>query len=187
MEKTIIVKMSDLGTPPYLIAKILSIPEGDVDEALDEFQDTLEQIEEKYYAEEWGKVRQGLSEFVMEIPESERREMRRNYLLSQIKLAKENLDPVQAKRLLTELKIFTGEIVGVSHVMIEKARQYPLSSLVKMRGGMARCPFHADSSPSLDVRKNFYFCYGCGAKGDVIDFVMKTKFLSFKEAVNYLS
>ena len=35
------------------------------------------------------------------------------------------------------------------------------------------CPFHADDRPSLQINleKNFFYCYGCGAKGDAVDFV----------------
>lgn len=40
------------------------------------------------------------------------------------------------------------------------------------RNGMACCPFHNDKHPSMKVDKNFY-CFACGAKGDVIHFVEK--------------
>ena len=40
------------------------------------------------------------------------------------------------------------------------------------RNGMACCPFHSDKHPSMKVDKNFY-CFACGAKGDVIHFVEK--------------
>lgn len=38
------------------------------------------------------------------------------------------------------------------------------------RNGMACCPFHNDKTPSLKVDERYY-CFGCGATGDVIDFV----------------
>lgn len=38
------------------------------------------------------------------------------------------------------------------------------------RNGMARCPFHADNIPSMKVDTR-YHCFGCGADGDVINFV----------------
>lgn len=38
------------------------------------------------------------------------------------------------------------------------------------RNGMACCPFHNDRTPSMKV-DNRYYCFGCGATGDVIDFV----------------
>jgi len=38
------------------------------------------------------------------------------------------------------------------------------------RNGMACCPFHNDKTPSMKLDKRFH-CFGCGADGDVIDFV----------------
>lgn len=40
------------------------------------------------------------------------------------------------------------------------------------RSGMAVCPFHDDKNPSMKVDKRFH-CFGCGADGDVIDFVSR--------------
>ena len=37
------------------------------------------------------------------------------------------------------------------------------------RNGMVCCPFHNDRTPSMKVDSRFY-CFGCGASGDVIDF-----------------
>src|SRR6187397_1882702 len=38
---------------------------------------------------------------------------------------------------------------------------------------VGRCPFHADNSPSFAVNAgtNVYYCFGCGAKGDVVTYV----------------
>ena len=49
------------------------------------------------------------------------------------------------------------------------------------RSGMICCPFHKDKTPSMKVEKRFY-CFGCGEKGDAIDFVAKHDGLSLKEA-----
>lgn len=51
------------------------------------------------------------------------------------------------------------------------------------------CPFHKDKSPSLRAYEdnNFFICFGCGARGSPVDFVMQYKNCSFKEAVLYLS
>ena len=38
---------------------------------------------------------------------------------------------------------------------------------------MARCPFHDDRTPSLKLNPEFFYCFGCGAKGDVVDLVAK--------------
>ena len=45
------------------------------------------------------------------------------------------------------------------------------------------CPFHNEKTPSFTVsdEKNFYHCFGCGAHGDVIGYVMRTENLSFPE------
>lgn len=51
------------------------------------------------------------------------------------------------------------------------------------------CPFHSEKTPSFTVveEKGFYHCFGCGANGDVISFVMQTTGLSFKDALAQLA
>ncbi len=51
------------------------------------------------------------------------------------------------------------------------------------------CPFHNEKTPSFTVSeaKGFYHCFGCGAHGDVIGFVMRSEGLSFPEAVEKLA
>ncbi len=53
------------------------------------------------------------------------------------------------------------------------------------RNGMMCCPFHDDKHPSMKVDEGFY-CFGCGAKGDVIEFVAKLYELSSKDAAQML-
>ena len=52
----------------------------------------------------------------------------------------------------------------------------------------ARCPFHADGHASLVVypATRSFFCFGCGAGGDVIDFVRRSKGVGFREALRLL-
>ena len=52
---------------------------------------------------------------------------------------------------------------------IQAAKDYGLDV---GRHGMARCPFHDDHSPSLKLDERFY-CFGCGASGDAIDFTAR--------------
>lgn len=54
---------------------------------------------------------------------------------------------------------------------------------------MACCPFHKEKSPSFSVSpsKQFYHCFGCGAHGSAIGFIMEYQGLSFTEAVQYLA
>ncbi|NUP54053.1 MAG: DNA primase [Catenulispora sp.] len=51
------------------------------------------------------------------------------------------------------------------------------------------CPFHDEKSPSFQVSpaKNFYHCFGCGAGGDVIKFMIEYDHLTFTEAVERLA
>lgn len=51
------------------------------------------------------------------------------------------------------------------------------------------CPFHQEKSPSFNVveSKGFYHCFGCGAHGNAIDFVMAIERLEFVEALNRLA
>ena len=51
------------------------------------------------------------------------------------------------------------------------------------------CPFHDEKSPSFNVNttKGFFHCFGCGAGGDVIAFIMKLDHLSFTEAIENLA
>lgn len=50
---------------------------------------------------------------------------------------------------------------------------------------VACCPFHNEKSPSFYVSesKDFFYCYGCGASGDAVKFVMMHQGLSFRDAV----
>ena len=53
----------------------------------------------------------------------------------------------------------------------------------------APCPFHQEKTASfhVDDRKGYYYCFGCGAKGDALGFVKETENVSFMEAVEILS
>ena len=54
---------------------------------------------------------------------------------------------------------------------------------------VARCPFHTEKTPSFSVsrRKQFYHCFGCGASGNAIGFLMDYSHLNFVEAVEDLA
>lgn len=51
------------------------------------------------------------------------------------------------------------------------------------------CPFHQEKTPSFHVHpaKQFFYCFGCKAHGNAIDFVMKRDRLEFKEALEVLA
>ena len=51
------------------------------------------------------------------------------------------------------------------------------------------CPFHNEKTPSFSVRTDhqYYYCFGCSAKGDVLKFVMEMERISFYEALKLLA
>src|SRR4051794_3036339 len=53
------------------------------------------------------------------------------------------------------------------------------------------CPFHKDSDPSFKVYAGptdpHYHCYGCGAHGDVFDFLMRAQNRTFKDVLDDLA
>jgi DNA primase len=57
------------------------------------------------------------------------------------------------------------------------------------RDHVGLCPFHNEKSPSFTVSedKGFFHCFGCGAHGDVVGFVMRSEGLAFPEAVERLA
>lgn len=49
------------------------------------------------------------------------------------------------------------------------------------------CPFHSEKSPSFTVFSDHFHCFGCGAGGDVITFVMRMENLEYRDAVQSLA
>ncbi len=54
---------------------------------------------------------------------------------------------------------------------------------------LGRCPFHEERTPSFSVNATdkLYYCFGCGAKGDLITFVRETEQLDFAGAIEWLA
>ena len=76
------------------------------------------------------------------------------------------------------------EMVKQSVTVREAAERYGIE--VK-RGGMACCPFHDDKNPSMKLNEEYFYCFGCGATGDVIDLTARLYNLSPKEAAEKLA
>ena len=55
------------------------------------------------------------------------------------------------------------------------------------QGNMVCCPFHADRTPSMKLNEDYFYCFGCGATGDVIDLVAKLFNLSSYDAAKKLA
>ncbi len=80
------------------------------------------------------------------------------------------------------------ELVNSSNDIVEVISQYlPLKRAG--RNFKALCPFHAEKTPSFNVspEKQIFHCFGCGAGGDVIAFVMRKENMTFPEAVRHLA
>ena len=55
------------------------------------------------------------------------------------------------------------------------------------RNGMVCCPFHADRTPSMKLNEDYFYCFGYGASGDVIDLAARLFGLSGYEAAKKLA
>ena len=55
------------------------------------------------------------------------------------------------------------------------------------QGSMTRSPFHADRTPSMKLNEDYFYCFGCGATGDVIDLAARLFHLSPADAARKLA
>ena len=55
------------------------------------------------------------------------------------------------------------------------------------RTGMVRCPFHDDHTPSLKLNEDYFYCFGCGAGGDVVSLTARLFDLRPYEAASKLA
>jgi len=85
-----------------------------------------------------------------------------------------------------------------AHELNELKRSLSLLSLAQSQGHTFKrhssdsfvclCPFHSEKTPSCVItpKKGLYHCFGCGAKGSVIDWQMATTGQPLREAVAFL-
>jgi DNA primase len=71
-----------------------------------------------------------------------------------------------------------AEVIGKRIPLVRKGREFH-----------ACCPFHNEKTPSFTInpQKNFYHCFGCGANGDALNFIIEHDRLPFPEAVKQLA
>ena len=80
------------------------------------------------------------------------------------------------------MDLFTQIKMAVS--MKEAAEYYGLEV---NRGNMICCPFHADRTPSMKLNEDYFYCFGCGTHGDVIDLVARLFNLTSLQAAKKLA
>ncbi|MEE6208354.1 MAG: CHC2 zinc finger domain-containing protein, partial [Alphaproteobacteria bacterium] len=84
------------------------------------------------------------------------------------------------QKFLDELnsRVSIAEIIGEKVKLTKRGREY-----------LGLCPFHNEKTPSFTINesKGFYHCFGCGAHGNAVNFLMEAEGLPFIEAVKKLA
>ena len=82
---------------------------------------------------------------------------------------------------------YIQELVARNDIYETISRYVSLQRAGRLYKGL--CPFHSERSPSFMVypETQSYYCFGCGAGGDVIKFTMEMNSLSYIEAIRYLA
>ncbi len=75
---------------------------------------------------------------------------------------------------------------SITPEMIERAKEYPIDSLIDTRRGFSLCLFHNDTRPSMYTKNNFAHCFSCGKTADTIDVYREIHGTTFPEAVRAL-
>ncbi len=93
--------------------------------------------------------------------------------------------PLKGASLLDE---FEKDRIKSQTDIVSVITSYGISLEKKGSSFMGLCPFHEDKNPSLSVdqSKGLFHCFGCGAGGDIFDFVMKHQGVEFREALSIL-
>ncbi len=200
------------GLDPYWVSQVLSCRQEEVEDYMDAHMRAERESEEYYERIARPQVQRDIKLWLDEFPEEWKNERRAEGLKTEIDIALKQFQdackwwygvkdktfsemPVRQieaielhlHRLGAKAKVLTGKKEGISPEKIAHAREYPISNILKVTRGMTKCPFHPDNTASMDCRKNFYHCYGCGANGDVIDLVMKLEGLNFAQAITRLT
>lgn len=89
------------------------------------------------------------------------------------------------------MRIFTKESLELLRQRIDLIEVVSSSVDLKRAGSSfkALCPFHEEKSPSFVIQRGdtHYHCFGCGAHGDAIEFLMTHQKMSFLDAVEHLA
>src|SRR5436309_11923907 len=82
---------------------------------------------------------------------------------------------------------FVDRVRSAADIVRTVGEYVPLRKAGRRHVGL--CPFHAEKTPSfsVDEQKQLFYCFGCGAGGDVFKFVMLHEKLEFPEALKLLA
>lgn len=74
----------------------------------------------------------------------------------------------------------------ITREMVERAKSFPISSLIELRRNVRLCLWHEEKTPSLHYNQaaNKVKCFGCGKSGSAIDVYMAVHGVDFKTAVH---
>lgn len=73
----------------------------------------------------------------------------------------------------------TSEEIKGQYSMMDVINRYGYKA---NRAGFIPCPFHREKTASLKIYKTSYYCFGCGANGDIFSFIQELEHVEFKEA-----
>lgn len=169
-----------LNIDPLVVAQIWGIHEDECWDYLSELSSALREAERTY-------TPPNANEYQDSIPEG--RDVRIAVLKERLLNAKRAPGKYDVQKILTEVKLLTGQFRQMSPQMIEQAKAFPIEKLLTtpVRRGMALCPLHNEKTPSFTIRKNnTYKCFGCGASGDSIALYRLIHNADFITAVNAL-
>jgi DNA primase len=111
---------------------------------------------------------------------------------------KTHLDNFRQKRIHYLISFFVGPAASCMNNFAETVRNSAdivqvVSEYVTLKGAgtalKALCPFHSEKTPSFSVHreKQVFHCFGCGAGGDVFEFVKRIENVSFPEALRIVA
>mgnify|MGYP002348539296 CR=1 FL=1 len=133
-----------------------------------------------------------------------RKIVREEWLIFQKNMDLQELDAKYMfyRRLLKRLQPLLPEKPDgrISEEDIEQAKRVPIDKVytsfipndllkkVGLTSFVGKCPFHQEKTPSfnISIQKNLFYCFGCAAAGDAIDFYKRLQDCSFRDAVRGL-
>lgn len=127
--------------------------------------------------EEWQRLTYGILDYISIL------EM--NYIIEWCIKAKANYEYKDKSPFLKSNSIPSKYAGKMKNAITEKINILEVAEMygLKVKKNKSVCPFHADKDPSLSFspEKNVFHCFGCGAKGDIIELVRRLKESGYKK------